>query len=225
MAKVLAILTDGFEEIEAVVPIDLLRRAGADITIAALTPSRDTREGGAAPLAITGRCGMVLQAECTLAAALTDGVERYDCLLLPGGPGVKTLRASPTVLDAVRQQHAAGRLVAAICAAPLVLLDAGILGGGRPVQQQGGPRYTAHASVIDELPEILANEAVVVDEGGASEAGEANGESRAGGPIVTSRGVGTALEFGLVLVERLMGRALSEKIASEIHMTHYVLTK
>jgi len=214
MTKVLAILTDGFEEIEAVAPIDLLRRAEVEVTLAALTP-RETGESAAESLAVTGRCGMVLQAECPLAAALAEGEGHYDCLLLPGGPGVKTLRSNALVLDAVRQQHAAGRLVAAICAAPLVLLDAGILDGRRPVGERGR-RYTAHGSVVDELPEILVNEAVVVDEG-------ATGEAK--GPIVTSRGAGTALEFGLVLVEQLAGRARAEKISKEIHMTHYGLTK
>jgi len=209
MIKVLAILTDGFEEIEAVAPIDLLRRAGVEVTLAALAP-RDGVETEAESLVVTGRCGMVLQAECTLATALAESENGYDCVLLPGGPGVKTLRASAVVLDVVRRQHAAGRLVAAICAAPLVLLDAGIL---------GGRHYTAHGSVADELPEILANDAVIVDEGGANPA------SGTGGPIVTSRGAGTALRFGLVLVERLAGRARAEKIAYEIHMTAYALTK
>jgi len=212
MAKVLAILTDGFEEIEAVAPIDLLRRAGVEVVIAALT-APETEKSGAASLTVTGRCGMVLQAECTLAVALAGGeaeTQHYDCLLLPGGPGVKTLRTNALVLNAVRQHHAAGRLVAAICATPLVLLDAGIL---------RGRRYTAHGSVGDELPEILASEPVVVDEGKSNKTGAA------GGPIVTSRGAGTALEFGLALVECLAGRARAEQIFREIHMTHYGLTK
>jgi len=209
MTKVLAILTDGFEEIEAVAPIDLLRRAGVEVTLAALMP-RDGVETGAESFVVTGRCGLRLQAECTLADALANGENYYDCVLLPGGPGVKTLRANEGVLDAVRRLHASGRLIAAICAAPLVLRDAGIL---------DGRRYTAHGSVADELPEILANDAVVVDEDGA------NAASSTGGPIVTSRGAGTALEFGLVLVERLAGRACAEKIAGEIHMTPCALTK
>ncbi|WP_068712425.1 DJ-1 family glyoxalase III [Cephaloticoccus capnophilus] len=209
MAKVLAILTDGFEEIEAVAPIDLLRRAGVEVTIAAVT-ARETRERGAESLAVTGRCGMVLQAECLLAEALAAGKTPYDCVFLPGGPGVKTLRASALVLDTLRQHHASGRVLAAICAAPLVLLDAGIL---------QGRRYTAHGSVVDELPEILANEAVVVDEGGASDTGAA------GSPIVTSRGAGTALEFGLVLVEQLAGRTCAERVAREIHFGHCTPTK
>jgi len=209
MAKVLAILTDGFEEIEAVAPIDLLRRAGVEVTLAALAP-RETEESGAKSLTVTGRCGMVLRAESTLATALAESENDYDCLLLPGGPGVKTLRASAAVLDAVRRQHVAGRLVAAICAAPLVLLDAGIL---------GGRHYTAHGSVADELPEILANEAVVVDEDRAGNA------SDSGGLIVTSRGAGTALEFGLVLVERLVSRELAEQVAREIHAKYHALTK
>jgi len=92
--------------------------------------------------------------------------------------------------------------VAAICAAPLVLLDAGIL---------AGRRYTAHGSVVDELPETLSNEAVVVDAGGTA------GGFSLGGAIVTSRGAGTALAFGLKLVELLRGKTEAMRIATDIH--------
>jgi len=181
MPKVLAILVDGFEEIEAVTPIDLLRRAGVEVTIATL----------GAPRTVTGRCGIALQGECSLGDALSREPGGYDCLLLPGGPGVNTLRESTEVIKTVNQQHAAGRLVAAICAAPLVLLEAGIL---------EGRRYTAHGSVVEELPNILPDEAVVVD-----------------GNIVTSRGAGTALQFGLTLAELIVGTDGSQRIAGEIH--------
>ena len=164
MPTVLAILAEEFEEIEATTPIDLLRRAGVEVTIASLV------EG----IHVTGRSGITLHADTTLTSV---AARTFDCLLLPGGPGVKHLRADPRVRELVLRQHQAGRWIAAICAAPTVLHDAGLL---------TGRRYTAHFSVAGELPEILANERVVVD-----------------GHLVTSRGAGTALDFGLKLVELL----------------------
>ncbi len=181
MRTVLAILPEGFEELEAVAPIDLLRRAGAQVTVAALG---DTTR-------VTGRNALVLTADTTLAAVLaTPPAAPFDCLFLPGGPGVKHLRSDPRVLPLVIAQAAAGRFVAAICAAPTVLLDAGVL---------VGRRYTAHTSVAAELPDRLADERTVAD-----------------GPILTSRGAGTAVDFGLLLVASLYSPAVRDEIARSI---------
>lgn len=177
MPTVLAILAEGFEEIEATTPIDLLRRAGAEVVVAALA------EG----IHVTGRTGITLHADTTLAAV---GQRTFDCVFLPGGPGVKHLRADPRVRERVQQQHQAGRWLAAICAAPTVLHDAGLL---------GGRRYTAHFSVATELPARLADERVVVD-----------------GRIVTSRGAGTALDFGLKVVELLFSPEKAAEIARSV---------
>lgn len=177
MPSVLAILAEGFEEIEAVTPIDLLRRAGVEVTVAALGPGRSVR----------GRSGLVLEAETELAAVI--GAD-FDCVLLPGGPGVARLRADSRVAALVRTQHAAGRDVAAICAAPTVLLDAGVL---------AGRRFTAHPSVAGELPDLLSDHAVVRD-----------------GPILTSRGAGTSLAFGLELIAGLRGPTVADEIKRSI---------
>jgi 4-methyl-5(b-hydroxyethyl)-thiazole monophosphate biosynthesis len=174
---VLAILAEGFEEIEAVTPIDLLRRAGAEVTIAALA------EG----IHVTGRNGMTMHADTTLTAVAT---REYDCVFLPGGPGVKNLRADLRVPALVRRQYDSGRWVAAICAAPTVLKDAGLL---------AGRKFTAHFSVADELPNLLADERVVVD-----------------GKLITSRGAGTALDFGLGLVEALFSRDKATEVARSV---------
>ena len=179
MPTILAILADGFEEIEATTPIDLLRRAGAEVTLAALG------EG----IHVTGRSGLTMHADTTLAAILTAARE-FDCVFLPGGPGVKHLRADPRVRALVLQQRNAGRWLAAICAAPTVLHDAGLL---------TGRRFTAHSSVAGELTTLLADERVVVD-----------------GRLITSRGAGTALDFGLALVERLFSVEKSRELARAI---------
>jgi protein deglycase len=181
MPTVLAILAEGFEEIEATTPIDLLRRAGAEVTVAALG------EG----IHVTGRAGITLHADTTLAALQSATPPRaFDCLFLPGGPGVKHLRADPRVRALVLRQNEAGRWLAAICAAPAVLHDAGLL---------QGKRYTAHFSVANELPSILADERVVTD-----------------GHLLTSRGAGTALDFGLLLVEKLFSPDKSREVARAV---------
>src|SRR5215469_6639544 len=93
-------------------------------------------------------------------ALLAEGFEELefiaplDMLLLPGGPGVKHLRADPRVAALVKAHAAAKRWLAAICAAPTVLNDAGLL---------VGRRYTCHTSVFNELPAALMRERVVVD--------------------------------------------------------------
>ncbi|MBL9216342.1 MAG: DJ-1/PfpI family protein [Opitutaceae bacterium] len=177
MPTVLALLADGFEEIEAFAPVDLLRRAGVTVTTASLNDHRHA----------TGRSGITAHADTALSALPPD---LFDLLFLPGGAGVKLLRADPRVRELVLRHHAAGRWLAAICAAPTVLHDCGLL---------HGRRYTAHFSVADELPAILAGETVVTD-----------------GNITTSRGAGTALAFGLHLSSLLTSPAKADEISKAI---------
>ena len=177
MPSVLAILAEGFEEIEAITPIDVLRRAGVDVTIAALVDG----------IHVSGRSGVTIHADTTLSTVQTRD---YDCLFLPGGPGVKHLRADSRVRALLLRHEAAGKWIAAICAAPTVLLDAGLL---------ENRRYTAHFSVASELPKLLENERVVVD-----------------GRLITSRGAGTALDFALRLVELLLSPEKAREVAQSL---------
>lgn len=181
MKRVLCLLAEGFEEIETVTPIDLLRRAGVEVVIAALNPPAQ------GPLLVTGRSGLTLLAEAPLDR--TD-VEGFDMLFLPGGPAVKKLREDGRPAALAQAFCQAGKLVAAICAAPLVLHDAGLL---------NGKKYTAHDSTYGELTAALAQEKVVVD-----------------GLITTSRGAGTALPFGLQLVAALAGADKAAEVARSI---------
>jgi protein deglycase len=173
--RVLCILVDGFEEIEAVTPIDLLRRAEVEVVIASL-------HGGV----IQGRSGLRLEPDGSL-----DGLSSkdFDLLLIPGGPGVGELRRDGRAVQLARDFVERGKLVAAICAAPLILHDAGIL---------GEHRFTAHFSTEEEISGAL-DQKVVED-----------------GLIITSRGAGTALDFGLALVERLVGKDVAEEVAAAI---------
>jgi 4-methyl-5(b-hydroxyethyl)-thiazole monophosphate biosynthesis len=173
----LIIMPEGVEEIEAITPIDLLRRAGVQVTVASLSP--ESR--------VTGRTGIVIGADTSLASV---GMQSFDLLIIPGGPGVRHLRASPLVLDLVRHHVATGRLVAAICAAPTVLKDAGAL---------GNVPHTAHFSVENELPDMRKDVAVVRH-----------------GTIITSRGAGTAVPFSLELIRALFDDDAAGKVAAAI---------
>lgn len=167
MTRALVPLAEGVEEMEAVILIDVLRRAGWEVTTAGLMPGP-----------VRASRGVVLVPD-----ALWDEVDadRYDWLVLPGGAqGTQNLRRDQRVLRAVRRFVESGRRVAAVCAAPLVLQDAGVL---------TGRRATAHPAVIAELTQAVpVTDAVVVD-----------------GPVVTSRAAGTCFALALELVRLVDG--------------------
>lgn len=173
--SVLCLLVDGFEEIETVTPVDVLRRAGIKVTIAALTTKT-----------ATGKQGMRLEAD-----AMLDDVDAadFDLLLIPGGPGVAALRNDERPAKLAAQFASMHKPVAAICAAPLVLLDAGLL---------EGKNFTAYHSVREELGGGLDDRVVVDDQ------------------IITSRGAGTALDFSLAIVKHLLGTKAATDVAEEI---------
>lgn len=175
--RVLCLLVGGFEEIEAIAPIDLLRRAEAEVVIASVNGEQ----------LVAGRCGVTVQADAKLADVAG---QPFDLLFIPGGPGVKALREDGRAAQLAKAYTEQGKPVAALCAAPLVLADAGLL---------AGKRFTAHFSVHAQLPGVSGHERVVKD-----------------GNLITSRGAGTAVEFGLALVAELFGAAKAEEIAQAI---------
>lgn len=142
MSKVLVPLAEGVEEMEAVIVIDTLRRAGFEVVTAGLK---------AGPL--TASRGVRLIPDTTL-----DEVhaESFDALVLPGGKGVGLLRQDARVLQAVRTLHAQGRWVCAVCAAPLVLQDAAIL---------AGRKVTCFPGVAEQLTVVARQPGRVVVDG------------------------------------------------------------
>ena len=118
------ILGTGFEEAEAIIPGDLLRRAGVDVKFA-----------GIGALCITGSHGIPVTADCIVEDTELTGA---DMIVLPGGlGGVESIRKSRETLRAVRQMYEKGKYVAAICAAPTVLASLGITDGKRAVCYPG----------------------------------------------------------------------------------------
>ncbi|MHB1351773.1 MAG: DJ-1 family glyoxalase III [Thiobacillus sp.] len=178
MAKVLVPLADGCEELEAVTIIDLLRRAGIEVVVAGLKPG-----------VVKASRGVQLVPDVTLDHALADD---YDMVMLPGGmPGAAHLKDDARVVDLLKKMAAAGKYTAAICAAPMVLAEAGLL---------RGKQATSYPGVLDGLPDVrLRAEAVVQD-----------------GTVLTSRGPGTAMDFALQLVETLAGRAKREQVEAAL---------
>lgn len=174
MKTALILFADGSEELEAVTVINILRRGGIGVTLAGL------HEG---PL--RGSRGTVLVPDTTLDRALAH---QFDMLVLPGGqPGSNHLKADVRVLKLAQQMAANGKYIAAICAAPSVLAEAGLL---------DGRRATSFPTCLDEYPQVqLQGEAVVED-----------------GNLITSRGPGTAMDFALVLLERLTSHAKRQEV-------------
>ena len=144
MPNVLVPLAHGFEDLEAVTIVDLLRRAGMSVVTAGLEPGL-----------MLGSRGTRIQPDATLDEAL-DG--EYDLIALPGGlPGADHLRDDPRVQKLLRDMAAAGKHTAAICAAPMALAAAGLL---------DGRQATAYPGVLDalDLPDTRRrDDAVVVD--------------------------------------------------------------
>jgi|SRR6478672_2577788 len=173
--RVLCLLANGFEEIETVTPVDLLRRADVEVVMASLGHG-----------SVTGRSGIRIEPDATLDSINTAD---FDVLFIPGGPGVELLRGDGRPAKLAAEFAHDGKTIAAICAAPLVLKDAGLL---------AGRLFTAHFSVRGDLPGMLS-ERVVID-----------------GNLITSRGAGTAVDFGLALVRHLVGKGVEEQLAEAI---------
>ena len=176
MSKVIVPLAEGCEEVEAITVIDLLRRAGIDVTAAALEckPVQCSR-------------GVVILPD----ASLDDVLQQpFDAVVLPGGgPGSERLDKDARVRNLVANMAEHGKLVAAICAAPKILAHLGLL---------AHRKATAYPGVLEELkiPGVSSTGAAVEVDGN----------------IVTSRGLGTAIDFALKLVEIMAGRSKRDAV-------------
>lgn len=141
MSKVLVIIMNGVEELEAMAPVDLLRRAGVEVTVAATGNC----------LEVVGRNGIRISAD--ILHQETRG-QAYDLIIVPGGPGHADLLGNDTLLKQLAEQHRNQGLIASICAGPVVLQQAGVL---------EGKRYTSFPATVDQLPDRDPESAVVVD--------------------------------------------------------------
>jgi len=178
MAKVLIPLAAGCEELEAVTVIDLLRRADIEVVTAGLE---------ATPQPVRARRGTVLIPDTALEQALQQD---FDMVVLPGGlPGADHLNADRRIHVLLQRMAQQEKYLAAICAAPRVLADAGLLKGRRATSFPGSLTQA-------QLAGVHYQETAVVQDG----------------HIITSRGPGTAMDFALTLVEALMGAATRQQV-------------
>lgn len=175
-------IANGSEEMEAVIVADVLRRAQVHVTIASIEKK------------VTVECsrGVHIVADVLIEDCLH---EEYDVIILPGGmPGAEHLRDNKHVAEILSKQRASDKHIAAICAAPQVVLDSQGLLDGR--------KATAHPAFSDKLPNKESVDKRVVSDG----------------KVMTSRGPGTAFEFALSLVKLLFDEAKAEEIAGPMVM-------
>ncbi len=180
MASVLLPLAKGFEEVEAVALVDVLRRGGVEVRIAHMDGDMD-RE------LVLGANGITLKADTSIANVISDD---FDMIVLPGGwDGTYALAENSTVQRLLKEFKAQDKIIGAICAAPYALEKAGVL----------GDKFTCYPSVENEIKRqgYRSDQKVVID-----------------GNIMTSRGPGTALCFGLEIVKHLVGIDSYEAVKS-----------
>ena len=176
MSKTLIPLADGFEDVEFVAVADVLRRGGVEVVSASLSEAFDVRSAH----------GITMRADARL-SDVAD--EDFDAVVLPGGgEGTANLKASTLVADVLRRQAGAGRLLCAICAAPTVLVEAGVLAEGVHV--------TCYPTCQTELDRPWSPAAVVAD-----------------GNVITGQAPGSALLFALVVLKTLTDEATARRVA------------
>lgn len=176
ICTVLVPLVNGFEEIEAVTLVDVLRRGGVKVVTAALGSS----------LEVVGAHEMTLHADAFFRDVAADD---YAAIILPGGPGTGEMRKNAALIERLREQKAANRLIGAICAAPLVLVDAGVL--------EPNQHVTCYPTCETELDRASAAVPVVED-----------------GLIITGQAPGAALLFALIVLKTLAGENVAKRVAN-----------
>jgi 4-methyl-5(b-hydroxyethyl)-thiazole monophosphate biosynthesis len=170
--RALIVIPNGFEEVEFCCPFDILMRGGIDVLVAGYDGTE-----------LTGAHGLQVRAKTELSDA---ALAMYDCILLPGGAGCYAMRGDTALVEFLARHAAANELLCAICAAPLILHDAGLL---------RGHKYTAHPATHDELADASTGKNVVID-----------------GNLITGSGPGAAAEFGFAILWRLAGEETANKI-------------
>ncbi len=182
MAKIFLFLADGFEDIEALTPVDFLRRAGLDVTTVSINST----------LEVTSAHGVTVKADSLLTDAHT---ENALMLIAPGGmPGAQNLYESAGVCKAFEAQAARGGYIAAICAAPAVLLgQLGILNGKHATCYPGFEPKMAEGGAIHQDGRVVTD-----------------------GNIITANGPSSAIPFALELVKTIAGPGTAQNIANGI---------
>jgi protein deglycase len=175
--KAIIILADGFEEIEAITVIDVLRRAGVEVSVCGLDEKM-----------VKGSKGIVIEAD----KRFEGNEDGCDACILPGGmPGAENLASSNKLKNILLDINEQGKIIAAICAAPaIVLAPLGIL------DNRSATCYPGMEDGFSDTTDYKENDVVIDDN------------------IITSRGPATALKFAIAIVNKLCGESVAQKIAS-----------
>lgn len=191
MSKIAIFLAPGFEEIEALTVVDLCRRVGIEVTMAAVVDNK-TEETGAdekADVMVTGSHGIAVKADAVLEAVDFDSL---DMIVLPGGmPGTKNLEACETLMTQLDGFYKSGKSIAAICAAPSIFGHRGYLNGRNACSYPGFEGHLTGAHVTENQVEVSDH-------------------------VITSRGLGTAIPFALAIVEHFCGMERAEELAKGV---------
>ncbi len=172
---VLVPLAHGFEEIEAITIIDVLRRAGAEVAVVGL--------GG---VGVQGSRGLRVLADMTIEDSRKTA---FDLIALPGGmPGAANLAENPTLAALLKAQAERGGFIAAICAAPALVLE--------PLGLLAGRKATGYPSFADRMGQAQRQDAPVVQDGN----------------LITGSGPGAAMAFALRLVQVLFGESKEQEV-------------
>jgi protein deglycase len=183
MKKVCILLAKGFEEVEAITPIDYLRRAGAEVITAGI--------GGTQ---IQGAHGMTIITQTELSQIQSDD---FDCVVIPGGgPGSAAIAADGHCTAFIRRHAAANKMIAAICAAPALVL-------GEACGLLAGKRFTCYPGMESRVSGGIFTEGRVVTDG----------------QFITSRGPGSAGDFSVAIARALIGNTAADQLASAVLMT------
>ncbi|OFI05894.1 chaperone protein YajL [Clostridium acetireducens DSM 10703] len=175
MKKAVVLFAEGFEEIEGLTVVDVLRRAGVLCDMCSVSSNKE----------VVGAHNIPIKTDITFDNANFD---EYEAIIMPGGiPGSTNLRDNNKVLDKVRDFNNKGKIVAAMCAAPIVLVAAGVV---------AERTITAYPGIEKELGNVNYSEEIVVQDGN----------------IITSRGPATAIYFALKILQNLSGREVAENI-------------
>lgn len=186
MAKVYEFLATGFEDIEALIPLDIMRRAGVDFKTVSITGD----------LYVESAHGVSIKADMLIEDAdMSDA----DLIMLPGGlPGATNLNAHNGVKKAIIEQNARGKMIGAICAAPMVLGGIGLLQGRRATCYPGFEKYLEGAEYTHELCTVDVN-------------------------ITTGEGPAAALPYAYTLLAALTDRQTADQVAEGMMYKHLML--
>ncbi len=184
-ATVAIMLADGFETVEALAVADILFRAGVRADLISVTDARH----------VTSSHGIRVVADLMLEDV---DLSTYTVLFLPGGlPGTTNLKATPAIQAEVLRRADEGEAMAAICAAPSIFAELGVLDGRHATANPAFVKAVAAGGAI------VHDNPVVVDDF-----------------ITTSRGAGTSIDLGLEIVRQLLGEDAAEAVSRGIVRTH-----